>query len=578
MAEPIPVELTKTQDGWQLQRGGEPFFIRGAGGTGSLEALRAAGGNSIRTWDAEKVRGGDDVGVLLDEAHALGLTVTVGIWLGHERHGFDYDDPVQVQQQFDRAKEIVLRYKDHPALLLWGVGNEMEGFDEADNPKIWEAVNDIGEMIKRIDPNHPTMTVTAFVHGERIEYIHNRSPGIDIHGVNAYGGAVAVPDFMQRGGASKPWVFTEYGPVGPWEMPKTDWGAPIEQTSADKADFYRRAHAEGIEAAPGQALGAYAFLWGDKMEATETWFGVFLEDGSPTAAYDALTEIWTGALPDNQAPRVDALSVDGSAELEPGAVLKVNTEMSDPENDQLTVRWVLRADTGDIFTGGDYRPPMPDIDDAVIEGTTDGATVRMPDDPGAYRLFAYAYDVQGKAGTANVPVRVIGEPKVQFPLPVYGDSFARMPWAPSGWMGNVDKLTVDDAWPENPHTGDASLRLRYEGVYNWVGVAWQHPANNWGDQAGGINVDGAKELEFWARGEYGGERISFGVGLLESDKAYPDSSITKVDNIALTPEWTRYTVPLRNKDLSSLKTGFFIALTGRQSSVTVYLDDIRFIN
>ena len=318
MADAIPVELRQTEQGWQLLRDGEPYFIRGAGGTHSLEALAAAGGNSIRTWDAEKVRGNDDVGVLLDEAHALGLTVTVGIWLGHERHGFDYDDPQQVQQQFDRAKAIIERYKDHPAVLMWGIGNEMEGFDEGDNPAIWKAVNDIAEMAKEIDPNHPTMTTTAFVHGQRIEFIHNQSPAIDIHGINAYGGAVVIPEFMEKGGASKPWVFTEYGPVGPWEMPKTDWGAPIEQTSIDKADFYRRAHAEGIDAAPGRALGGYAFLWGDKMEATETWFGIFLKDGSPTAAYDALSEIWTGESPDNLAPRIDAIRVDGSTQLAPG--------------------------------------------------------------------------------------------------------------------------------------------------------------------------------------------------------------------------------------------------------------------
>ena len=92
MAEAIPVELQKTEQGWQLLRGGEPYLIRGAGGTHSLEQLAAAGANSIRTWDAENVRGEDDVDVILDEAHALGLTVTVGIWLAHERHGFDYND------------------------------------------------------------------------------------------------------------------------------------------------------------------------------------------------------------------------------------------------------------------------------------------------------------------------------------------------------------------------------------------------------------------------------------------------------------------------------------------------------
>ena len=48
MAEPVPVELQKTDDGWQLLRGGEPYFIHGAGGDGPLDQLAAAGANSIR--------------------------------------------------------------------------------------------------------------------------------------------------------------------------------------------------------------------------------------------------------------------------------------------------------------------------------------------------------------------------------------------------------------------------------------------------------------------------------------------------------------------------------------------------
>ena len=35
-AEPVPVELRETDSGWQLYRGGEPYFIRGAGGDLSL--------------------------------------------------------------------------------------------------------------------------------------------------------------------------------------------------------------------------------------------------------------------------------------------------------------------------------------------------------------------------------------------------------------------------------------------------------------------------------------------------------------------------------------------------------------
>ncbi|MBG7606195.1 MAG: hypothetical protein IZT58_16455, partial [Actinobacteria bacterium] len=51
-AKAIPVELRQTEQGWQLLRGGEPYFIRGAGGDGSLEQLAAAGANSVRTWGA----------------------------------------------------------------------------------------------------------------------------------------------------------------------------------------------------------------------------------------------------------------------------------------------------------------------------------------------------------------------------------------------------------------------------------------------------------------------------------------------------------------------------------------------
>ena len=571
MAEAIPVELKRTEQGWQLLRGGEPYFIRGAGGSHSLEALAAAGANSVRTWGAE------DVGPILDEAHSLGLTVTVGIWLGHERHGFDYNDKAQVDEQLERARQIVLRYKDHPALLLWGLGNEMEGFEDGDNPLIWKAVNDVAAMVKELDPHHPTMSVTAFVHGARIEYLHRRSPAIDIHGVNAYGGAQVVPEQLRAGGATKPFVLTEFGPLGPWEMPKTEWGAPYEQTSSEKAEFYRQSYERGVADAPGLALGSYAFLWGHKMEATATWFGVFLEDGSRLGAVDVMTELWSGEPRTDLAPTARPLRIDGLAKLDPGAEIRVRSSLADPEGGSINTRWVLRPESGDYATGGDFRPSLPEIEGAVLEGRDDGARVRMPEEPGPYRLFLYAYDEAGNAATANVPLLVKGKPRMRLPVSVYDDSFEGMLWAPSGWMGGVDNLTLDGEFAETPYEGASCIRMRYEGKFGWVGVAWQHPPNNWGDQDGGFDLTGASELEFWARGEYGGEKISFGVGLLEKDRAHPDSGIRKVEGVELTREWQRYSVPLKKLDLTSIKTGFFLTLTGRSTPVTVYLDSIRFI-
>jgi len=569
-AGPVPVALQRTDDGWQLVRGGEPYFIRGAGGEASLEALAAAGANSVRTW-------GGEVGSLLDEAHARGLTVTVGIWLGHPRHGFDYGDPGQVADQLARAREMVLRYRDHPALLMWGIGNEMEGFEEGGDPRVWKAVNDVAALVKSLDPHHPTMTVTAFVHGERIEYVHRRCPAVDVHGVNAYGGAAVVPELLRSGGATKPYVLTEFGPPGPWEVPSTQWGAPLEPTSAEKAAVYRSSYEKGVLDARGLALGSYAFLWGHKMEATGTWFGMFLEDGAPTAAVEVMTELWSGMKPRDRAPAVEFLQIEGPAQVEPGAKVTVRAGLEDPEGGDLRVRWALRPDSGEYLTGGDFRRALPDIEGSVVEASADHAVIRLPPDPGAYRLFLYAYDPAGNAATANLPLLVKGEPRAPMPFPVYEEGFEGMPWVPSGWMGGVDKLTLDGDWQGERYEGDSAIRLRYEGPFGWAAVAWQDPPNNWGDLGGGFDLTGAGALELYARGKYGGEKVSFGVGLLEKDRAHPDSAIAKVEGIVLTREWRLYRVPLEGLDLSSIKTGFVVAVTGRSSAVTIYLDRIRYV-
>ena len=43
-------------------------------------------------------------------------------------------------------------------------------------------------------------------------------------------------------------------------------------SSTEKASSYRRAWEQGVAGQPA-CLGGYAFLWGNKQEATATWFG-----------------------------------------------------------------------------------------------------------------------------------------------------------------------------------------------------------------------------------------------------------------------------------------------------------------
>ena len=182
--DPVQVEVRQENGGFQLYRGGAPYYIKGAGGSQYLERLAAYGGNSIRTW------GTDNAQETLDEAYRNGLTVTLGLEVGRERHGFDYDDPAAVEQQLTELRKEVEKYRDHPALLIWGIGNELNL--SYTNPLVWDAVNDIAKMIHEVDPNHPTSTMLAGINKMEVDYIKEKVPELDILAVNAMASTTTI--------------------------------------------------------------------------------------------------------------------------------------------------------------------------------------------------------------------------------------------------------------------------------------------------------------------------------------------------------------------------------------------------
>jgi exo-beta-1,3-glucanase (GH17 family) len=407
---PIKVEIAKTADGYLLMRGGEPYTVKGAGmARNDIERFARYGGNSIRTWSTDNDY--QDTKELLDTAEANGVTVALGLSMTAERHGFDYEDPAAVAAQLETVREEVLKYKDHPALLFWLVGNELN--HSYSNPAVWDAVNDAAEMIHELDPNHPVTTPISGFKPDVIAEIQARAPAIDFISFQVYGSLFGVPDQVAAIGFDEPFMVTEWGTIGYWEMEKTAWGTPVELTSSEKADVFLRAHNDVLANFDGQLIGSYVFFWGQKQERTPTWFGLLTERGELTEAADAMQYIWTGSWPENRTPRVESIRLDGkgykeSVVLAAGEHYDAVFGVTDPDGDPLTYRWEIKAESDSQKAGGDREEQLPNLEGLLSQPEAPQTTITVGE-PGKYRLFAYAYDGKDHAAHANIPFLVEGD-------------------------------------------------------------------------------------------------------------------------------------------------------------------------
>jgi hypothetical protein len=402
-AQAIPVKVVQENGKYQLYRGGEPYYIKGAGGKDHLDYLIYLGGNSIRTWSP------DDAQEVLDKAHKKGLTVMMGLWVQHERHGFNYDDTLAVRKQLEHFTEVVTRFKDHPALLLWGIGNEVNLFYS--NYKVWDAVQDIAAMIHRVDPNHPTSTVTAGLDSMEVFLVKDRAPDIDIFGVNTYGDLHQVPGNIRKFGWEGPHIISEWGPTGHWEVAKTEWGAPIEQTSTEKAQIVKKRFIEYIEKDEDRCIGSYIFLWGQKQETTSTWYGLFTEEGNPTEPLEQVYIAWQKKQPNFASPSIQSVQLEGK-KMTDNIYLKAEDKFTAEVNytstssNPVKIEWVIYPESDVVSAGGDYEKGIQPVYGLIKGRKKPKITFKAPEKEGAYRLFVFITAKNKMTSYANIPFYV----------------------------------------------------------------------------------------------------------------------------------------------------------------------------
>jgi hypothetical protein len=384
IAKPVPVSIVQGSNGYELRRGGVRYDVHGAGAKDDLDSLVAAGGNSIRIWGVD-----DKTRDFLDVCDRKGITVLVGFWLMKAGDGgFSYLDKGKVQKQFDDVEKRVKELKDHPAVLGWTVGNEVElGLPKDQEAAMWGHVEQLAQMIRKEDVNHPVGAVVADMWPDKMSAILKYAPSLQFLGVNSYGGLLTVHERMELW--KKPYMITEFGPNVPDEGRNTNFGLPVEPNSTAKGEIYREGYAKAIAGQKGKVIGSYVFYWDHASVGIASWFNLHLRSGEKLAGADVMHELWTGKPAVNPVPKFVSAEKLGD--------FSWRVKFEQPGGGDLSRKLYLVAESSGRFQG-DFEMEQG----FAFEGLV-GEVVEVPGSvkPGVYRAYVVARNSKNGAAVWN---------------------------------------------------------------------------------------------------------------------------------------------------------------------------------
>ncbi len=490
---------------------------------------------------------------------------------------FDYiNDEVGKQVMYKHAISIVEKYKDHPAILTWGVGNEVYLNTATDEEKIAysKLLEKICFKIKEIDKNHPVTSVEAWTFG--IDWWQAYVPSIDIYGINTYGqGANILPQELSKKGVSKPYVITEFGVRGEWEIEEDQNGVKTEPTDEEKYDVIVKGYNEWIRPKPN-CLGVYIFQYASNDSHVAPWLLTHFK-GMTRPQYWAIREAYTGKKAENNVPSIKAFHLLDN-KVKSGKWVAVKLNATDSEGEKLKANFYYNQRKGSrkrrdqlvpLHFRGDFH---------------NGFEIELPKVNGGIKVYAMVKDTFNNVGIATTSISVTDQdaakrkfllPKVELPFYIYKDN-KNLPYVLSAYMGHYETINVDLKNTATVKSGDTAIKIEFKGKNEWYGLGFVDPANDWGDILGGFDISGAKTFSFWAKASYNNLKAEIGFGMIkEDDKPFYDSSIKLVE-LSLTDEWKKYTIKTKRLDLTSIRSGFVIFTSGQGMSHNIFIDDIVF--
>lgn len=399
------VKVVGQKASWTLEVNGKPFYIKGVGlgemtGKGGEDYLKMAqelGANAVRTW-------GTDQGTqeYFDTALKYGLMVDAGVWINYSKKNTVYTyigDNAYKQNKRQEITDYVNKFKNHPALLMWNIGNEAIFFtkDEDERAALSEFLEEMVKMVHKLDPNHPVIYTSADF--TDLPYIQKYVPSLDIFGMNIYGSIRSSHIKWDKSGLEIPYVVTEYGPHGPWDVPKDANGASQEEPEQGKAAIYRNM-THDIMGFKGYNLGAFVFHLGETTQESMTWWNLNYKL-LKKASFWEIYKIYTASKPSNLAPRIVALKLSKVRHISPEEIVDITAEAADSDSNPLDYSFIVStAQEGILQYYVNQEVPVKFIN----EGTKFKMTA--PSGKGVYRLYLIVNDGYGNVATANRSFKV----------------------------------------------------------------------------------------------------------------------------------------------------------------------------
>ena len=120
---------------------------------------------------------------------------------------------------------------------------------------------------------------------------------------------------------------------------------------------------------------------------------------------DTLHYLWNGSWPKNRAPMINEITInrqvaEENINLASGGEYHAVVSAEDREGDALSYSWLIMKESESKQHGGD-KERVPDVV-SRIESTSSISFV-APRKAGAYRLFVYVTDSNGRVAHANIP-------------------------------------------------------------------------------------------------------------------------------------------------------------------------------